>query len=389
MSADAAAAEVRAALEHAGARFMAMFDDAVEGAERANGSTTARRASSRASPSPRPRGAAPTSARDDRRGVTSPARAARKRAREADGASAASPLPRARGPAAAAAADADANANANANANAPASAQPPAAVPVVVFGSDRPNADASRVGAESRGAEPRGAGDVPVARAKRLFMSERISRVHEDPAAPAPTTRPGRSDRDDRASPPNAIVPGLTGASLNDMRGKVAALGARGLDKWSRRALEARRLRSLGAKPEKAPRTPANVGVGAWRANEAREEARRMEAFEAGGRLMKKRREDASGAAGARGGGGNGDRDRGLAWGQGNFKGGVLTLSRRDVESKPDRRVATSDAYLAGTRLSGADGGGGRRGGKGKGGGKGGRPQGGKKKHGGKGGKRR
>jgi hypothetical protein len=145
----------------------------------------------------------------------------------------------------------------------------------------------------------------------------------------------------------------------------------------------------LGAKPEKAPRTPANVGVGAWRANEAREEARRMEVFEAGGRLMKKRREDASGAAGARRGGGNGDRDRGLAWGQGNFKGGVLTLSRRDVESKPDRRVATSDAYLAGTRLSGADGGGGRRGGRGKGGGKGGRPQGGKKKHGGKGGKRR
>ena len=174
------------------------------------------------------------------------------------------------------------------------------------------------------------------------------------------------------------------------MRGKVAALGARGLDKWSRRALDARRLRSLGAKPEKAPRTPANVGVGAWRANEAREEARRMEAFEAGGRLMKKRREDASGAAVVRGrGGGDGDRDRGLAWGQGNFKGGVLTLSRRDVESKPDRRVATSDAYLAGTRLSGADGGGGRRGGRGKGGGKGGRPQGGKKKHGGKGGKRR
>ena len=385
MGADAAAAEVRAALEHAGARFMAMFDDAVEGAERA---------SSRASPSaPRPRGAAPTSARDDRRGATSPARAARKRAREADGASAASPPPRARGPAAAAAAAA--NANANANASAPASAQPPAAVPVVVFGGDRPNADASRVGADSRGvSSSRGAGDVPVARAKRLFMSERISRVHEDPAPPpAPTTtRPGRSDRDDRASPPNAIVPGLTGASLNDMRGKVAALGARGLDKWSRRALDARRLRSLGAKPEKAPRTPANVGVGAWRANEAREEARRMEAFEAGGRLMKKRREDASGAAGrvrGRGGGDNGDRDRGLAWGQGNFKGGVLTLSRRDVESKPDRRVATSDAYLAGTRLSGADGGGGRRGGKGKGGGKGGRPQGGKKKHGGKGGKRR
>ena len=372
MSADAAAAEVRAALEHAGARFMAMFDDAVEGAERA---------SSRASPS----------ARGDRRGATSPARAARKRAREADGASAASPPPRARGPAAAAAADA--NANANANASAPASAQPPAAVPVVVFGGDRPNADASRVGADSRGvSSSRGAGDVPVARAKRLFMSERISRVHEDPAPlPAPTTtRPGRSDRDDRASPPNAIVPGLTGASLNDMRGKVAALGARGLDKWSRRALEARRLRSLGAKPEKAPRTPANVGVGAWRANEAREEARRMEAFEAGGRLMKKRREDASGAAVVRGrGGGDGDRDRGLAWGQGNFKGGVLTLSRRDVESKPDRRVATSDAYLAGTRLSGADGGGGRRGGRGKGGGKGGRPQGGKKKHGGKGGKRR
>jgi hypothetical protein len=260
---------------------------------------------------------------------------------------------------------------------------------VVVFSGDRSNADASRVGAESRGAEPRGAGDVPVARAKRLFMSERISRVHEDPAPPARTTRPVRSDRDDRASPPNSIVPGLTGASLNDMRGKVAALGARGLDKWSRRALEARRLRSLGAKPEKAPRTPANVGVGAWRANEAREEARRMEVFEAGGRLMKKRREDASGAAGARRGGGNGDRDRGLAWGQGNFKGGVLTLSRRDVESKPDRRVATSDAYLAGTRLSGADGVGGRRGGKGKGGGKGGRPQGGKKKHGGEGGKRR
>ena len=36
MGADAAAAEVRAALEHAGARFMAMFDDAVEGAERAS-----------------------------------------------------------------------------------------------------------------------------------------------------------------------------------------------------------------------------------------------------------------------------------------------------------------------------------------------------------------
>ena len=379
MGADAAAAEVRAALEHAGARFMAMFDDAVEGAERA---------SSRASPSaprPRARRRRPRARTDEERRLPrAPLENARARGgRRVRGV----PPPRARGPAAAAAADA--NANANANASAPASAQPPAAVPVVVFGGDRPTAAASRGGADSRGvSSSRGAGDVPVARAKRLFMSERISRVHEDPAPP--TTRPGRSDRDDRASPPNAIVPGLTGASLNDMRGKVAALGARGLDKWSRRALDARRLRSLGAKPEKAPRTPANVGVGAWRANEAREEARRMEAFEAGGRLMKKRREDASGAAVVRGrGGGDGDRDRGLAWGQGNFKGGVLTLSRRDVESKPDRRVATSDAYLAGTRLSGADGGGGRRGGRGKGGGKGGRPQGGKKKHGGKGGKRR
>ena len=109
--------------------------------------------------------------------------------------------------------------------------------------------------------------------------------------------------------------------------------------------------------------------------NEAREEARRLEVFDAGGKLAKKKRglRKADLAEHAE------SRDRGLAWGSGNFRGGVLTVSKKDLSR--EENAGTGAAYLAGTKLSGADGK--RARGKGKSGAgsktKGGRPQGGKK----------
>ena len=64
--------------------------------------------------------------------------------------------------------------------------------------------------------------------------------------------------------------------------------------------------------------------------------------------------------------------------GSGNFRGGVLTVSKKDLAR--EKNAGPGAAYLAGTKLSGADGkrGGGKRR-NGAGSKKGGRPQGGKK----------
>jgi len=168
------------------------------------------------------------------------------------------------------------------------------------------------------------------------------------------------------------VVEGLTGKSLNDMRREVQLEAAAGLNKWDRKALDAKRLASLGAKAEKGIRIPATVGVGMWRANEKREEAKRLEQFEAGGRLEKKkhgmRKADTAEAKKKAAG------DRGLAWGAGNFKGGVLTLSKKDVAK--DSTHLNTKITLGGSRLAGGGmkfkgGKGGKGGKKGKGGGKG------------------
>jgi hypothetical protein len=156
------------------------------------------------------------------------------------------------------------------------------------------------------------------------------------------------------------------------MRRDVQLEAAAGLNKWDRKALDAKRLASLGAKAEKGIRIPATVGVGMWRANEKREEAKRLEQFEAGGRLEKKkhgmRKADTAEAKKKAAG------DRGLAWGAGNFKGGVLTLSKKDVAK--DSTHLNTKITLGGSRLAGGGmkfkgGKGGKGGKKGKGGGKG------------------
>jgi hypothetical protein len=243
---------------------------------------------------------------------------------------------------------------------------------VVVFSGDRPNLAASRAGALSE--------DVK-RRAKRLFMSDSITRVHEvakpesDPSVQA--DKRGAAGGVVAGDAPAGEVTGLTGASLNDMRKQVQAFGATGLDKWSRKALEQKTRVALGAKPTKGVRTPPTVGVGMWKKNEAREEARRLEVFDAGGKLAKKKRglrkADLKGEHGE-------TRDRGLAWGSGNFRGGILTVSKKELAG--EKRAGSGAAYLAGTKLAGADGkrGGGKRTKKsGTGSKKGGRPQGGKR----------
>ena len=85
-------------------------------------------------------------------------------------------------------------------------------------------------------------------------------------------------------------VVGLTGASLNDMRKQVENFSARGLDKWSKKALEQRWRAWSSAPNQRRASIPATVGVGLWKKNEAREEKKRIEEFEMGGRLMKKKR---------------------------------------------------------------------------------------------------
>jgi len=247
---------------------------------------------------------------------------------------------------------------------------------VVVFSGDRPNRAASQAAAASALV-----GDG-MHRAKRLFMSDSITRVHEvaRSADPSATEKRGGAGGIVEGDSPAGEVTGLTGASLNDMRKRVQAFGAAGLDKWSRKALEQKTRVSLGAKAEKGVRTPPSIGVGMWKKNEEREESRRAEAFEAGGKLEKKKRglrKADRGDTFDKGGG----RDRGLAWGSGQFKGGVLTISKRELAKEGEN--AGGSAYLAGTKLAGSDpkrrpgrkkkgsAGGGKK--------KGGRPQGGKK----------
>ena len=214
--------------------------------------------------------------------------------------------------------------------------------------------------------------------AKRLFMSDKVSKVHEvaapvDPELADKRGASGASTRTADGQPMGEVV-GLTGASLNDMRKQVENFSARGLDKWSKKALEQRRRVELGAKAEKGIRIPATIGVGLWKKNEEREEKKRIEEFEMGGRLMKKKR----GLRKADTLEGKPERERGLAWGSGNFKGGILTLRKSDVAASDSKAQLASRVYLSGTKLSGSDRPKGKQAGK-KGGKKGGRPQGGKK----------
>jgi hypothetical protein len=151
-------------------------------------------------------------------------------------------------------------------------------VQVVTFTGDRPNASASKnVGTAS-------GNHLGVSRARKLFMNDRVDKVH------TVATHERQNAKKERYSGAYSadgeelgVVEGLTGKSLNDMRRDVQLEAAAGLNKWDRKALDAKRLASLGAKAEKGIRIPATVGVGMWRANEKREEAKRLEQFEAGG----------------------------------------------------------------------------------------------------------
>jgi hypothetical protein len=257
--------------------------------------------------------------------------------------------------------------SAAAAASAPASTPNDGGVQIVTFTGDRPNASASKnVGTAS-------GNHLGVSRARKLFMNDRVDKVH------TVATHERQNAKKERYSGAYSadgeelgVVEGLTGKSLNDMRREVQLEAAAGLNKWDRKALDAKRLASLGAKAEKGIRIPATVGVGMWRANEKREEAKRLEQFEAGGRLEKKkhgmRKADTAEAKKKASG------DRGLAWGAGNFKGGVLTLSKKDVAK--DSTHLNTKITLGGSRLAGGGmkfkgGKGGKGGKKGKGGGKG------------------
>ena len=143
-----------------------------------------------------------------------------------------------------------------------------AAVETVVFGGDRPNAHASRSQASASGHV------VGVSRAKKLFMSDKVGLVHEvasNPnrggrpeaaaAAASATTKSGKNSEMDLNSEMGRVE-GLTGASLNDMRRKVQNFGAQGLNKWDRRALDARQKTENNQKAERGVRIPMHIGVG-------------------------------------------------------------------------------------------------------------------------------
>ena len=221
-----------------------------------------------------------------------------------------------------------------------------------------------RASAPPRGVSfSRGAGDVPAARASAVHVRAH-SGARRPRRCPRRRTRPGRSDRDDRASPPNAIVPGLTGASLNDMRGKVRARRERAGQ------VVPRAWMSRPGRWAPSPRSAANAGHPASaRARErGAEEARRMEAFEAGGRLMKK----AGGRPGPPPFG-----EEGAATGQGPGVGvGPGELQGRAHAEQARRRVQAGQAggderRVPRERDSAARTGAGAGGGRGKGGGKG------------------
>ena len=382
MGADAAAAEVRAALEHAGARFMAMFDDAVEGAERA---------SSRASPSaPRPRGAAPTSAREDRRGATSPARAARKRAREADGASAASPLraravpppppPRTRTRTRTRTRPPRRPPNPGGGAGGRVRRRPPERRRVarrrrlsrrllLSRRRGRPgrpreapvHVRAHLAGARRPRAAARAADDASgTVRSRRSRLTAERDRPRPDRRVSERHARQGGRARRERVG---QVVPQSVGCSQTPVVGRQAREGAANAGQRGRRRVARERGAGGGA---------ADGGVRGGRA--ADEEA-------AGGRLRGRRR---SGKRGRRRGQGPG-----VGVGPGELQGrrAHAEQARRRVQAGQaggdERRVPRGNETQRRGRGRGPEGrqGEGRR--------QGGRPQGGKKKHGGKGGKRR
>ena len=112
----------------------------------------------------------------------------------------------------------------------------PNGVRVVTFTGDRPNAAASKNVATASG------NHLGVSRARKLFMNDRVDKVHEV----AVNERAGPKERFSGAYAADGselgVVEGLTGKSLNDMRREVQLEAAKGLNKWDRKALEAKRL---------------------------------------------------------------------------------------------------------------------------------------------------
>ena len=170
------------ALERAGERFMAMFDDEDEGARQKRDGRIERRA-----PSDGPPRATSTSTKVGKEG--------REQTTEGEGEYDAADV----APVASAGAKRErvgADSQRRATAAAASSRRDPE---VVVFSGDRPNLAASRAGALSE--------DVK-RRAKRLFMSDSITRVHEvakpkaDPSVPA--DKRGAAGASSRATSPRA-----------------------------------------------------------------------------------------------------------------------------------------------------------------------------------------
>jgi len=102
---------------------------------------------------------------------------------------------------------------------------------------------------------PRAGAAAEAARAaleRRAFMSSKASKVH-GPAAPAAPPRASALDQDEERG-------FVTREDFEKMRREAEELGASALDKGSKKAMEARMLARLGAKPEKGHRIPASIG---------------------------------------------------------------------------------------------------------------------------------
>eukprot|EP00878_Enallax_costatus_P034305 GHUV01038028.1.p1 GENE.GHUV01038028.1~~GHUV01038028.1.p1 ORF type:complete len:264 (+),score=91.03 GHUV01038028.1:54-845(+) len=114
----------------------------------------------------------------------------------------------------------------------------------------------------------------------------------------------------------------LTPEEFAQMRRDVELLGASALDKRSAKAWKASMLARLGASVDKAPRTPAKIGLGMAKKAKQREAVALQEAIAAGmvkakGRGKKIRAEKAK------------QRDKGLMEAGPGFRNGVLKLGKK------------------------------------------------------------
>eukprot|EP01137_Pigoraptor_chileana_P000208 Opistho-2@35984 len=190
---------------------------------------------------------------------------------------------------------------------------------------------------------------------RRLFMSEKIEKVHSDALAALLETPSRRTDDDSSDD--------MKGIDLDKIAREVQVLGATGLGKKEAKELKIRRILALGGAAPEKPRAPFKISLGMNKKQKERD-TKRVEQEKMTGLLVGKlsispAAQSASAATASAKGARWVPQADGLKPGVGKFRKGMLVLSKDEVKtlSKPPPKIKGASRGKKRGGSAGGDGG--------------------------------